>query len=199
MIHKILKDVPLILASASPRRKEIFELIGLKALQIPADIHEEILPVSPAKLVKIYSREKAEKVARQVDPECLVIAADTIVYIDGKILGKPENVIEAAEYLTRLSTNFHYVYTGISLCYKNNIYSKYAKSRVQFKKLTAIEIETYIKTGEPLDKAGAYGIQGYGAQFIEQISGCYFNVMGFPISLFYEMIKEIFHYEKITY
>lgn len=191
MIHNLLKDIPVVLASASPRRKQIFALIGLKALQLPANIEEDILPVSPAKLVRMHSRQKAKFVKAQVDPDCLVVAADTIVYHNQVILGKPADKLQAAEYLTLLSGDYHFVYTGITISYKNNLYSDHAKSRVTFKKLGSSEIENYINTGEPLDKAGAYGIQGYGSQFIKSISGCYFNVMGFPVSLFYDMLEDI--------
>lgn len=191
MIHNLLKDIPVVLASASPRRQQIFNLIGVKALQLPANIKEEILPVSPSKLVRLHSREKAKFVKNQVDPGCLIVAADTIVYHNHVILGKPLDKLQAAEYLTLLSGDFHYVYTGITIYYKNNLYSAHAKSRVIFKNLSSTEIENYIETIEPLDKAGAYGIQGYGSQFIKRISGCYFNVMGFPVSLFYDMLEEI--------
>ncbi len=191
MIHNLLKDIQVVLASASPRRKEIFNLIGLKAVQLPADVKEEMLPVSPVTLVKLHSRLKAECVQKQVDPNCLVVAADTIVYHNKVILGKPADKLQAAQYLTLLSDDFHFVYTGITLSYKNNLYFKHTRSRVEFKKLSSCDIENYIKTAEPLDKAGAYGIQGYGSQFIKKISGCYFNVMGFPVSLFHDMLKDI--------
>jgi nucleoside triphosphate pyrophosphatase len=191
MIHNLLKNIPIVLASSSPRRKEIFELIGLKALQVPANTKEEMLPVSPAKLVATHSLEKARAVKAMVDSDCLIVAADTIVYHNHVILGKPEDPMQAAEYLTLLSGDNHYVYTGITIYYKNSYYKRFTRSRVEFKTLTSREIEDYIMTKEPLDKAGAYGIQGYGSQFIKKISGCYFNVMGFPVSLFYNMLKEI--------
>jgi septum formation protein len=191
MIHNLLKDIQVILASASPRRKEIFKLIGVKALQIPSCLDEKMLNVPPGKLVTIHSWQKAKAVQEKVDSDCLIVAADTIVYFDSKILGKPVDKFQAAEYLTLLSGNHHYVYTGIAIAYKNNLYKKFTRSRVDFKQLTSSEIETYLQTKEPFDKAGAYGIQGYGSQFIEKISGCYFNVMGFPVSLFYSMLKEI--------
>ena len=106
-----------------------------------------------------------------------------------EILGKPVDRFEAAEYLSRLSGNSHYVYTGVSIQYKHNSFSDYSRSKVDFKPLTAIEIEEYLETGEPFDKAGAYGIQGFGSQFIKRISGCYFNVMGFPVFLFYDLLQ----------
>ena len=191
MIHTLLKRKKVILASASPRRKEIFRLIGIKALQMPAFIDESITVQNPIKLVKEHSFCKAEKIGRNVDSDCLVVAADTIVFLDKKILGKPPDTFQAIEYLTNLSGKFHYVYTGIALNYKNNIKVGYEKTGVEFHKISTQEIDDYLKTKEPFDKAGAYGIQGYGSQFIRKISGCYFNVMGFPISLFYSMLKEL--------
>lgn len=191
MIHTLLKGKQIILASASPRRKKIFDLIGIKVLQIPANIDEEIYDCSPSKLVKTHAKNKALEITKKYDSECVIVAADTIVYQDKQILGKPKNKFDAAKYLTRLSATNHFVYTGIAIAYKNQVYADFAKSYVEFHELSAQEIEEYIKTKEPFDKAGAYGIQGFGSQFIKKISGCYFNVMGFPVSLFYEMLKKI--------
>ena len=191
MIHNLLKGKQVILASASPRRKEIFDLIGIKALRMPAEIEEDNCIANPRKLVQFHAENKATYISRKVDSECLIVAADTIVYHNNKIMGKPVDKFEAASFLTRLSGTFHYVYTGISIAYKNQLLTDFTKSRVEFIEISAKEIEDYLKTGEPLDKAGAYGIQGYGSQFIKKISGCYFNVMGFPVSLFYQMLKKI--------
>lgn len=197
MIHKILKDKKIILASESPRRKEIFNLLGIKALQIPAYIKEDLVTSSPRFLVQHHARNKAITVSKKVDNSCVIIGADTIVYHNKSILGKPRNNFEAADLLTRLSGSSHWVYTGVAIVYKNRIETDFVKSKVEFNPLSAQEIEDYIKTKEPMDKAGAYGIQGYGSQFINKISGCYFNIMGFPISLFYKMLKEIFPNEAI--
>lgn len=191
MIHSLLKNKKIILASASPRRREIFNLLGIKALQEPAAIAETIFTQNPRKLVKTHARNKAKEVARKYGSECLVVGSDTIVYHRGKILFKPKDKYEAADFLCRLSNDYHYVYTGIAICYKNKVFTTYEKTKVEFKHLTAEEIEEYIKTGEPMDKAGAYGIQGYGSQFIRKLNGCYFNVMGFPITKFYELLKDI--------
>lgn len=191
MIHELLRGKQVILASASPRRQEIFRFLGIKALQMPADIPEDPLPITPRKLVQFHALSKAETIRPRVDPDCLIVAADTLVYHNRQILGKPADAFQAAEYLTRLSDSFHYVYTGLSLAYQHRCLTSYTKSRVEFYRLTAAEIESYLKTGEPLDKAGAYGIQGYGSQFIKSIHGCYFNVMGFPVSLFYLMLKDL--------
>lgn len=189
MIHNLLKDKQVILASASPRRSEIFKLIGVQALQIPAEIDESISHNDPRRIVRDHAMKKARTVALKFDNDCLIIGADTIVYQDKEILGKPAGKFQAADYLSRLSGRSHYVYTGISIEYKHNNYCDYTKSRVEFKELTALEIEEYLHTDEPFDKAGAYGIQGYGSQFISKITGCYFNVMGFPVYLFYDLLK----------
>ena len=192
MIHELLKGKKIILASASPRRMEIFKLVGLTAIQMPSHIEEEMVYDNPIKLVKYHAENKALAIKKQFENDHIVVGADTIVYYDNLILEKPVDIYQAADYISRLSNSVHYVYTGVAIAYKNQIISDYEKTRVQFTKLSAVEIEEYIKTREPLDKAGAYGIQGYGSQFIKKISGCYFNVMGFPVSLFYDMIKQLF-------
>ncbi len=191
MLHKYLNSKMIVLASASPRRKHIFDMVGIKALQKPADVDETIHTTNPRKLVLDHATKKAKAVSDVLDPDCLVVGSDTIVYHDGKILGKPEDVQTASEYLRKLSGNSHSVYTGVCILYRNGVYRDYARTKVKFRDLTEKEISDYIMTHEPFDKAGAYGIQGFGGQFIDSISGCYFNVMGFPISLFYKMIRDI--------
>ena len=191
MIHTMLNDKKIVLASASPRRKVIMDQIGLNVLQIPANIPEIRISDNPRVLVKALAKEKALAVAERVDADCVIIAADTVVYFNKEILEKPHSKMQAADFLMQLSGNSHYVYTGIAIHYKKSIICDYTKSLVQFKELSAREIDEYIQTKEPMDKAGAYGIQGYGSQFVNKISGCYFNVMGFPVSLFYDMLKKI--------
>ncbi len=192
MLHKYLKRKKIVLASASPRRKHIFDMVGIKSLQKPADVDETIHTTNPRKLVLDHASAKARAIGDMLDQDCLVVGSDTIVYHDGKILGKPEDVQSAQEYLQKLSGDSHSVYTGVCIIYRNREYKDYARTKVKFQVLSDKEISDYIMTHEPFDKAGAYGIQGFGGQFIESISGCYFNVMGFPISLFYKMIKDIF-------
>ncbi|MFO7895467.1 MAG: Maf family protein [Candidatus Cloacimonadales bacterium] len=192
MIHKILQDKQIVLASASPRRKLLLQQIGLNALQMPANIPETHDSTTPRILVKNLAAAKALAVAKKVDDDCLIIAADTVVYFEKEIMEKPLSARQAAEFLARLSDKSHYVYTGIAIYYRHTLISDFSKSRVTFKQLSAREIADYIATGEPMDKAGAYGIQGYGSQFVSKISGCYFNVMGFPVQLFYEMLKKMF-------
>jgi len=192
MIHNLLKNKQIILASGSPRRKEIFSFIGLKAVQVSPDVDEAMFTTNPRELVKVHAENKARAVASQFDCDCVVVAADTIVFHNKIILGKPRSAEEAADYLRRLSGDSHHVYTGVAIACGNRVISDFIKTRVEFNELSFEEIDEYIKTKEPMDKAGAYGIQGYGSQFISKISGCYFNVMGFPVSLFYEMLQRLF-------
>ncbi|MDP8268893.1 MAG: nucleoside triphosphate pyrophosphatase [Candidatus Tenebribacter davisii] len=191
MIHNLLKGKEIILASASPRRKEIFQMMGLSALQMPAHIDENNFCNNPRKLVITHAENKALAIRKAVDNDYLIVGSDTIVFQNSEILEKPENKFQAAEFLTRLSGTHHYVYTGIAISYKNQLHSGYEKTKVFFRDLTAFEIEEYINTKEPMDKAGAYGIQGLGSQFVKKISGCYFNVMGFPVYRFYKLLEEI--------
>jgi len=191
MIHTLLKDKEVILASSSPRRKDIFKMIGITALQMPSHIEETTFCSNPRRLVKTHAENKALAVRKIVDNDYLIVGSDTIVFQKSEILEKPENKNQAAEFLTRLSGTFHYVYTGVAISYKNQIYSDYEKTKVVFRNLKATEIEEYINTKEPLDKAGAYGIQGFGSQFVKKISGCYFNVMGFPVYRFYKLLEEV--------
>lgn len=202
MIQTILKDKKVILASASPRRRQIFKFLGLKVLYKAANIDESVssqtelgsnsLKENPRKFVLLMSKKKAKKIAEAMDADCVVVAADTVVYIDDMILSKPENRYQAADYLTRLSGRSHYVYTGVTVCYRRKCISDFERTAVTFSNLTAKEISDYIETGESDDKAGAYGIQGFGSQFIRKVNGCYFNVMGFPVAKFYNILKRIF-------
>ncbi|MDP8204874.1 MAG: Maf family protein [Candidatus Tenebribacter mawsonii] len=191
MIHTLLHDKKIVLASASPRRKDIFKMIGISALQMPAHIKEETFCNNPRKLVTTHAKNKALAIRKVVDNDYLIVGSDTIVFQNSEILEKPEDKHQAAEFLTRLSGTFHYVYTGVAISYKNQLYSDYEKTKVFFRNLSAYEIEEYINTKEPMDKAGAYGIQGFGSQFVKKISGCYFNVMGFPVYRFYKLLEEI--------
>ena len=173
----------IILASKSPRRRALLEQMGVRDFRIVTpDIDEHMdrgLP--PAELVRQISLEKAQAVAAQADPNTVVIAADTVVALDGVVLGKPADKEEAFRMLSLLSGNRHQVYTGLTVLRGEQVFSQWEETSVTFRPLTAEEIEAYIATGEPMDKAGAYGIQGYGALFIEGISGDYYNVMGLPV------------------
>ena len=173
----------LILASKSPRRRALLEQMGLTDFRIVVpDIEEHMdRDLPPAELVRQTSEEKARAVAAQVGPEAVVIAADTVVALDGAVLGKPADKEEAFRMLSLLSDSRHQVYTGLTVLHGEQCDSVWEETAVTFRALTAEEIEAYIATGEPMDKAGAYGIQGYGALFIKGISGDYYNVMGLPV------------------
>ncbi|MEN6445407.1 MAG: Maf family protein [Candidatus Cloacimonas sp.] len=195
MIHKLLRNKKVILASASPRRKEIFALLGISAYIIPADINEIITQENPEIQAKRNASQKADVVKAKVTNDALIVAADTLVAIDSHILGKPSNEEEASKFLKLLAGKTHFVYTSLCIDYNGMRDVSCERTLVHFANLSDAEINAYIETGEPMDKAGAYGIQGYGAQFIEKVDGCYFNVMGFPVRKFYEMLTTILQKE----
>ncbi|WGX76710.1 Maf family protein [Paraclostridium bifermentans] len=181
----------IILASGSPRRKEILENANLKFSVITSDVDEKIFEnEEPIQLVLRLAFEKCMSVA-QNNPSDLVIGADTIVVLDNEILGKPKNEEEAFNTLSKLSNREHQVITGMSIVNLENEKKivDYAISNVKFKKLTDQDIKDYISTKECLDKAGSYGIQGYGALLVEEIKGDYFNIVGLPISKLSDILK----------
>ena len=173
----------LILASQSPRRRELLERMGLSGFRtISPNVDEHMdgdLP--PAELVRRLSQRKARAVREQVGDAYLIIAADTVVALEGTILGKPADERAAFQMLSALSGVRHQVYTGLTVLRGEEEYTEYEVTGVSFRELRPEEIEDYIRTGEPMDKAGAYGIQGYGALFISGIQGDYYNVMGLPV------------------
>ena len=172
----------IILASASPRRRELLALLYPDYAVIPADIDESVPEGAPAEAVgELTARRKTAHVATQ-HPGSLVIGADTIVEIDGEGLGKPRDAAEAALMLRRLSGREHRVYTGVSLRLGARERSFTQCTRVWFYPLSEREIEDYVATGDPLDKAGSYGIQGPGCILVERIDGDFFNVMGLPVA-----------------
>ena len=179
-----METVPrLILASKSPRRRYLLEQAGLTFAVIPSSFNEDSVQLpNPADYVKALAEAKADEVARQY-PDSWVIGADTIVTIDSAILGKPINPREARHMLQRLSGQSHFVYTGYAIVCKNKRIgiSDAIKTDVQFKDLTTEEIDWYIQTGEPFDKAGAYAIQGMGTFLVRRINGSYTNVVGLPV------------------
>ncbi len=188
------KNIPIYLASQSPRRKSLLKQIGLEFKTFSVKLNEEILDGEhPIKTVKRLSLEKL-KLAETIVSEGIVITADTIVVIDGEIIGKPRTYSEAKVILKRLSGKTHFVYTGYSIknIVKNKLITDYRKTSVTFRELSNFEINEYVKTGSPMDKAGAYGIQDdYGALFISKINGCYYNVMGLPLSKVFLSLKEV--------
>ncbi len=172
----------LVLASQSPRRKELLGLLGRDFITLPVDADETIPPgTPPAEAVEMLAQRKARMAASQ-RPGDLIVAADTVVAIDGMILGKPHSAQEAAAMLKRLSGRLHSVYTGVCVRYGEKERSFVAHTQVEFYPMEEGEIRWYLETGEPFDKAGAYGIQGYGAVFVKGIIGDYYNVMGLPIA-----------------
>ena len=172
-----------ILASQSPRRRELLGRMGIDDFLVrPAQGEEVFEPgLSPAELVEHLSRQKAAEVAAGASPEDLVIAADTVVSIDGRVLGKPHSQEEAFSMLSTLSGREHTVYTGVTVCQGGVSITEHEATDVRFRPLTPEEIRSDIATGEPMDKAGAYGIQEYGSLLVEGIQGDYFNVVGLPI------------------
>lgn len=182
----------IILASASPRRNELLQQIGLD-FTIQASTVEEIVDhnLSPTEVAKQLAQLKAEDVATQ-KPHDTVIGADTIVVSEHQILGKPKSEAEAKAMLTALSGSVHQVITGVAVINRamNKSHSFSEVTEVAFKNLTEEEIDAYIATGEPMDKAGAYAIQGRAAVFVPQISGCYFNVVGLPLAHLAQVLEE---------
>ena len=172
----------IILASQSPRRRELLERMGLTQFDIiPARGEERADPaLAPAQLVEELSRQKAAEIA-QTHPDALIIAADTVVSVDGRVLGKPHSRQEAVDMLTALSGREHVVYSGLTVWYQGRSITQHEATEVRFRTLTVQDITHYVATGEPMDKAGAYGIQGYGCTLVEGISGDYYNVMGLPV------------------
>ena len=181
----------IILASGSPRRRELLKGLGLAFEVIPADVDETRLNDElPEALVKRLSVLKAKAVALKF-PEALIIAADTTVALQDKILEKPKDLVENKQFIGLLSGNTHQVYTGHALMYRGRIESVVKRSEVTFRKLSEAEIDRYVATGEGLDKAGGYAIQGYGAALIPHIEGCYFNVVGLSVATVVEMAKAL--------
>ena len=184
-------DVPLVLASRSPRRKAILELVRIPFEQIPSSIEEEHLSADPIEVVEHWAKMKAEDVS--VDhPSSPVLGADTMVVLDNRLLGKPSSPREAVSMLKTLSGKWHRVFGGVALEWREKeiSFSFFESTRVKFRNLTDPEIEAYVETGESLDKAGAYGIQGFGSVLVEKVDGCYFNVMGLPIARFIETFRK---------
>lgn len=182
----------IILASASPRRKELLEKIGLEFEVDPSNNREDLSSsLKPHDLAKSISREKALAVASK-HKGAIVIAADTFGVFKGKIIGKPNTEAEARKMLATLSGKSHLVITGFTIMdtETNKILSRSVETKVHIKRLTAEEIDAYVRSKEPLDKAGAYAIQGLGAVIVEKIEGDYFNVIGLPLYALTESLKE---------
>lgn len=178
----------LVLASRSPRRREILQQAGIPFVLRPTDVDETPFPgEAPRDYVIRIARDKAN--AAIPAPGEIILAADTTVTIDGQILAKPLDAADARRMLHLLSGRRHQVLTGIALRCAARIIEDCAETSVWFAPLTAAEIEEYAAGGEPMDKAGAYAIQGQASRFVERIEGCYFNVMGLPVSLVYRHLR----------
>lgn len=211
------QNVRLVLASASPRRRELLSQIGLEFTVMPSTKEENVKTTEAGALVQELSRQKAVDIWEQLSggqgqnpdadqeqiseetqepnlngkrqPELLVIGADTVVCCEGKILGKPHSREAAAEMLTALQGRSHEVYTGVTLYSQSETVTFFECTQVEFYPMTEVEISEYIDSKEPMDKAGAYGIQGLGARFVKGIRGDYNNVVGLPVGRLYQELK----------
>lgn len=184
-----------ILASASPRRKELLTQIGIDFEVCVSTCEEKITKTVPAEVVCELSAQKALDVWQKVkQPLSIVIGADTVVAYNGKILGKPADKEDAVRMLTMLSGNTHEVYTGVTFCYEEDsvekVHTFYERTSVTFYPMSPEEIENYVASGDPMDKAGSYGIQGSFAAYVKEIEGDYSNVVGLPVGRLYQEIKE---------
>ena len=181
----------LILASGSPRRRELLDKFGMDYEILPAQGEENAPPeLSPGERVKALAAQKAEEVARRVnDPAAVILAADTLVELCGEVLGKPSTDERARSMLRALSGREHRVWSGVCIREGETVLAESECTSVHFRALTDGEIDAYIATGEPLDKAGAYGYQGLASLFVERIEGDFFNVMGLPVCRVGQMLR----------
>ncbi len=182
----------IVLASGSPRRKELLERIGVTDFLVRVPEVEETFPegLTPQKVVSHISREKAEAASRLCGPEDIIITADTMVFLDQARLGKPRDEAHALEMLTALQGRRHTVCTGVSVCQGDRRLTETESTDVFFRPASEAELRRYIATGEPMDKAGAYGVQGRGALLVERLEGDFFNVMGLPVLRLARMLEK---------
>lgn len=180
-----------ILASSSPRRLQLLQQIGIEAEVRPAAFDELSTGKMADEVVLANAVGKCQAVCAACGDKMPVIAADTVVVLDGKILGKPKDAADAVRMLTELSGRTHKVLTGVAVSFQGRQLAEVCETEVIFRTLTAAEIADYVATGEPLDKAGAYGIQGRGAVFVEKINGCYNNVVGLPLTRLHLMLAKL--------
>ena len=180
-----------VLASGSPRRHDLLNLVGIPHEVRPSDIDETMRPrETPRRHAERLAREKATAVATR-DPNLITIGADTIVVVNRKVLGKPKDTAQAAAMLKQLSGREHTVVTAVAVSRGKKLRSAVEEVRVKFRRLRDDEIDAYIGTGEPMDKAGAYGIQGYGATIVECVDGDYFAVMGLPLARLVGLLRDL--------
>lgn len=189
----------LILASASPRRKELLEKIGLPFTVQPAKGEERITQKSPAAVVMELSRQKAEEIAAAQTGDCIIIGADTVVARGDKIMGKPKDAADAKQMLRSIADDCHQVYTGVTLirtgAHPQSVTFQ-EKTDVFLYPISDAEVDAYIASGDPMDKAGAYGIQGDFAIYVKRIAGDYYNVVGLPIGRVYQELKRMLFVKK---
>ena len=185
----------IILASASPRRRELLSQLGWEFTVQVSQIEEVITKIHPGEIVEELSELKARAVFSQTEGDVLVIGADTVVAHKGQILGKPTDAVDAVRMLEGLQNDTHQVYTGVTMCMRRKgvetVRSFYESTEVDFYSMSREEIEWYVNTGEPMDKAGAYGIQGLAGRFVKQIRGDYNNVVGLPVAGLYQEVKQL--------
>lgn len=180
----------IILASASPRRKEILELADLEFDVMPSDAQGITTKTAPNEVVMELASIKAKDIYKKSEKQSMIVGADTVVAYQGQILGKPTDEADAKRMLTMLSGQTHEVYTGVCVIEDGKTKTFYEETKVTFYEISDEQIDYYIKTGEPMDKAGSYGIQGKAAVFIKGIEGDYYNVVGFPIARFLQEITK---------
>lgn len=182
----------IVLASGSPRRQELLNRIGITDFDIRVPQTDEYYPagLTPAQIVEYISREKADAAAKLCTPEEIVITADTMVFLDDKKLGKPADETEALAMLTALQGRHHTVCTGVTVRQGEKLLTRAQSTDVYFRPASETELRAYIAGGEPMDKAGAYGVQGQGALLVERIDGDFFNVMGLPVLLLSRMLAD---------
>lgn len=180
----------IVLASGSPRRKELLALLGWEFDILPAEQEEIIRGSTPADIVMELSLQKALEVSARTQEEMLVIGADTMVALSNQVMGKPEDEAQACHMLQKLQGQIHQVYTGVTLVYgsgqRREQYTFYERTNVEMYPMTQEQIQDYVRTGEPMDKAGAYAIQGIAARYVKQIQGEYNNVVGLPVARLYQ-------------
>ena len=184
-------SVRVILASGSPRRRQLLELIGIEHHVLPSNIDETLRPrETPRRHAERLAREKASAIATR-EPGTITIAADTIVVINRKVLGKPRDEADARRMLSMLSGREHTVITAVAVARGRKLRSAVEEVRVKFRRLREDEIDAYVATREPMDKAGAYGIQGFGATIVECVNGDYFAVMGLPLARLVTLLRDL--------
>ena len=185
------KGVPVVLASASPRRADVLRMLGLSFRVVPAGVEERLGTVeSPHGYVERLCREKALRV-RAGHPDALVVGGDTVVVLHGRVIEKPEGPAAAVEMLTSLSGRTHRVYSGLAVAANGQVETRVARAGVTFRPVDRELIERYVETGEPFDKAGGYGIQGYGAALVDRIEGDYYTVVGLSVSAFVGLLPRV--------